>query len=350
MQLPPVAVTTVGSLPRPAWLAVHPDPARPNEIRFALEGPALPEALDDASVLAIQEQEAAGLDLISDGEQRRLNFIDHMLAGMEGFDLAHLKGREIRRRAGRVRLVPTVMGKVGRHGPILVDDLRFLQARTNRPVKMTVPGPMTVVDTTVDEAYGDEAALAMDYAVALNAELLDLQAAGADVLQIDEPAMTRHHEKVASYGAEALDRALEGITVPTIVHLCYGYPSADPRQHEYEYPDLLPMLMGTRIGGFSLEFARSGYDPALLKGCGDRLVMFGCVDPGNSPPEPLDLVLSRIRTALEFVEPERLLIAPDCGLVTISRDLARRKMELLVEAGRAVRDALGAQPVDGRQV
>src|SRR5438876_12064803 len=142
MDLPPVAVTTVGSLPRQSWLAVHPDPERPNEIRFALEGQALPEALDDATVLAVQQQEAIGLDLISDGEQRRLNFIDYVLASMEGFDLAHLKGREIRRRAGRVRLVPTVVAKVVRRGAILGDDLRFLRERTDRPVKMTVPGPM----------------------------------------------------------------------------------------------------------------------------------------------------------------------------------------------------------------
>src|SRR5204863_1849881 len=135
----------------------------------------------------------------------------------------------------------------------------FAKAHTSWPLKMAVPGPMTVVDSTYDAAYGDEAALAMDVAAAINAELLDLQAAGCDVVQIDEPAMTRYHEKVAAYGARALDRCLEGVTIPTIVHLCYGYPGLGGRQHEHQYPELLAMLLETRIGGFSVEFARSGY-------------------------------------------------------------------------------------------
>jgi 5-methyltetrahydropteroyltriglutamate--homocysteine methyltransferase len=136
-----------------------------------------------------------------------------------------------------------------------------------------------------------------------------------------------------------LDRCLDGVTIPTFVHLCYGYPGGDRGggQHEFTYPELLEMLMETRIGGFSLEFARSGYDPAILRGCGDRLVMYGCVDPGDSPPEQLPVVVARIREALRYVEPEQLLIAPDCGLMTISRDLARQKAELLVAAAREVR-------------
>ena len=165
-----------------------------------------------------------------------------------------------------------------------MDDLRFARAHTARPLKMAVPGPMTIVDTTYDEAYGDEEALALDVAAALNQELLDLQAAGCDVVQIDEPAMTRYHEKVAAYGARALDRCVAGVTIPTIVHLCYGYPGPDPRQHEYEYPELLELLMQTGIGGFSVEFARSGYDPAILAACEGRLVMFGCVDPRRFAP------------------------------------------------------------------
>jgi 5-methyltetrahydropteroyltriglutamate--homocysteine methyltransferase len=197
-----------------------------------------------------------------------------------------------------------------------------------------------VVDSTYDDHYGDEAALALDVAAALNAELRDLQAAGCDVVQIDEPAMTRYHEKVAAYGARALDRCLEGITIPTIVHLCYGYPGTGAQQHHFEYPELLAMLMETRIGGFSVEFARSGYDPALLRACGDRLVMYGCVDPGDSPPEPLDVVLGRVRAALDHVDPARLWLAPDCGLMQIPRPLARAKAALLVAAAAEVRRAL----------
>jgi 5-methyltetrahydropteroyltriglutamate--homocysteine methyltransferase len=278
---------------------------------------------------------------VTDGEQRRTSFINHILAGLEGFDLEHRHSKVIRRRPGNERMVPIVVGQVRRRGPIAVDDLRFTKAHTTQPVKIAVPGPLTVIDTSYDETYNDEAKLAMDLAVALNEELLDLQAAGADVLQIDEPAMTRYHDKTAAFAAEALDRCLEGVTVPTFVHLCYGYPgAAGPSQHSYEYPELLAMLMETRIGGFSLEFARSGYDPAILQGCGDRLIMYGCIDPGDTPPEPLDLVVSRIRAALEYVEPERLLIAPDCGLMMAGRDLARQKVDLLATAAAEVRRTL----------
>src|SRR5919206_4982883 len=221
MHLPPIAATTVGSFPRPSWLA---DVDRSDAV-FRLEGPALREAQDDATIVVLHEQEALGLDLLTDGEQRRPNFINHFLAGLEGFDLSNRVAKVIRRRTdGETRQVPRVVGQVRRTGPVVVDDLRAAKAHTTRPVKMAVPGPMTVVDTTADEVYGDEAALAMAVATALNAELRELQAAGCDVIQIDEPAMTRWHEKVAAYGQAALNRVLEGITVPTIIHLCYGYP------------------------------------------------------------------------------------------------------------------------------
>jgi 5-methyltetrahydropteroyltriglutamate--homocysteine methyltransferase len=196
------------------------------------------------------------------------------------------------------------------------------------------------VDSTFDETYGDEESLALDVASAINAELLDLQAAGCDVLQIDEPAMTRYHEKVGMYGARALDRCLEGIHVPTIVHLCYGYPGGAGNQHQYEYPELLEQLMKTRIGGFALEFARSNYDPSVLSLCRDRLVMFGCVDPGDSPLPPVASVVSQVRGALKYVEPAKLLLAPDCGLMTISRELACAKARLLVEAAKELRRSL----------
>lgn len=336
MNLPPIAVTTTGSFPRPGWLAE----TNRTAVAFRLEDEALREAQDDATALILREQEEMGFDLVTDGEQRRVSFITHVIGGMDGFDLKKTRLKAIRRRAIANREVPTVVGPVRRRGPIVVDDLRFAKARTKLPVKMAVPGPMTVIDSSYDEHYKDEEAMAMDLAAALNAELLALQAAGADMLQIDEPAMTRYHEKTAAYGARALDRCLEGVTVPTLVHLCYGYPGGEKQQHEYEYPELLDVLMTTRIAGFSVEFARSGYDPAVLKGCGDRLVMFGCVDPGDTPPEPLQVVVDRVRAALKYVDPARLLIAPDCGLMTIGRDLARRKAELLVAAAREVRTLL----------
>ena len=336
MNLPPIATTTIGSFPRPRWLA---DQER-SEVTFRLEGEALGEAQDDATRLVIGAQERVGLDLLTDGEQRRPQFIYHVLSSMDGFDFVKRHAKAIRRRSDVERMVPRVVGPVRRRAPAVVDDLSFAKAQTLRPVKMAVPGPVTVVDSTYDEFYGDEAALAMDVAAALNQELRELQTAGCDVIQIDEPAMTRYHEKAAAYGVRALDRCLEGITIPTIVHLCYGYPGGGKRQHEYEYPELIALLMQTRIGGFSLEFARSGYDPALLKLCGDRLVVFGCVDPGDTPPEPVEKVVARARPALAYVKPSRLLLAPDCGLMTIGRELALAKAALLVQAAQELRRTL----------
>ena len=337
LALPPIATTTVGSFPRPSWLVAG---RERGAVTFKLKGQPLREAQDDATIITLYEQEQVGLDLLTDGEQRRTSFIGHVLASWGGIDLDNRLPKSIRRGRGNQLMVPRVVNKVERRSTAVVDDLNFSKAHTNRPVKMAVPGPMTVVDTTYDEAYGDEAALAMDVAAAINLELLDLQSAGCEVVQIDEPAMTRYHEKVASYGARALDRCLEGVTIPTIVHLCYGYPLNQSLQHEYEYPELLEILVDTRIGGFSVEFARSNYDPSVLRGCGDRLVMFGCVDPGDSPLEPVDVVVGRVRAALNYVDSKRLLLAPDCGLMTISRELARAKARLLVDVAEQVRDTL----------
>ena len=337
MELPPIATTTVGSFPRPGWLVK--DPVR-GEVTFRLDQSALREAQDDATTVVLREQEEAGIDLLTDGEQRRSQFINHILASWDGIDLENRHPKYIRRKTARESMVGRVVGRIQRRSQAVVEDMRFAKARTSRPIKMSVPGPVTVVDSTYDEAYGDESALAMDVAVALNAELLELQDAGCDVLQIDEPAMTRYHEKVAEYGASALDRCLEGVTIPTLVHLCYGYPQTGDSQYEFEYPELLSLLLETRIGGFSVEFARSNFDPAILRPCKDRLVMFGCVDPGDSPPEPLATVVDRIRGALSHIDPARTLIAPDCGLMTVSREFARSKTKLLVDAAQQVRAEL----------
>ena len=336
MQLPPIAATTIGSFPRPSWLAA----TERSRVNFRLEGDALKEAQDDATSLNMRTQEQIGLDLLTDGEQRRTGFINHILAAFDGVDLAHEAVKAIYRRRAQERPVPRVVGKIKRSKPAIVDDLRFAKMQTTKPIKMAVPGPMTVIDSTLDESYQDEAAMAMDVAVALNEELRDLQEAGCDVLQIDEPAMTRYHEKVFEYGARALDRCLEGIQIPCIVHLCYGYPGGFGQQHEYEYPELLQELMKTKIGGFGVEFARSNYDPAVLSICKGRLVMFGCVDPSDTPVPSLTSVVKRVREALKYIEPKDLLLAPDCGLMTISRELANAKARLLVDAAMELRRTL----------
>jgi 5-methyltetrahydropteroyltriglutamate--homocysteine methyltransferase len=335
--LPPVATTTVGSLPRPEWLAEH----QRSEVTFRLEGALLDEALDDATIIAVHEQERLGLDLLTDGEQRRTNFIFYVLDKLAGFDIVRRKPKNVfRARVDYNRVVPRVVGPVSWRAPAVTGDFRFAQAHASKPVKVSVPGPMTVVDSTVDEFYGDETALAMDVAAAMNRELLELQAAGCQILQIDEPAMTRYHEKVAAYGLRALNRCLEGIKVPTIIHLCYGYPGGQALQHEFQYPELLTRLMDSPVAGFSLEFARSGYSPDILKIVNGRLVMYGCVDPGETPPEPLEALTARVDAALKYVKPEHLLISPDCGLMTIPRELAWAKIQRLAEAAQETRKRL----------
>jgi len=336
MEIPLIAATTIGSFPRPTWLAE----TDRNRVSYRLEGATLKEAQDDATALSIHTQEQIGLDLLSDGEQRRIGFINHVLAAFEGIDLEHEAVKRIYRRREQPRPVPRIIGKIKRRAAAIIEDLRFAKAHTPKPIKMDVPGPMTVVDSTLNEYYNDEATMAMDVAAALNEELRDLQAAGCDVLEIDEPAMTRYHEKVFSYGAKALDRCLEGIHIPTVVHLCYGYPGGLSQQHEYEYPELLNELMKTRIGGFGVEFARSGYDPAVLSIAKGRIVMFGCVDPSDTPVPSVASVVERVRTALKYIEPNNLWLAPDCGLMTISRDLANAKAKLLVDVAAEVRKTL----------
>jgi 5-methyltetrahydropteroyltriglutamate--homocysteine methyltransferase len=337
MQLGPLMTTSIGSFPRPSWLA---ETVR-GRATFRFAGDALKEAADDATIVTLREQEALGLDILTDGEQRREGFIFHTTATWDGIDLVNKARKEsYRGRSNYPQIVPRIVGKIKRRAAAAVEDVRFAKAHTDRPIKLAVPGPMTLIDSTIDEFYRDDEALAMDCAAAINAELRDLQAAGCDMLQIDEPAMTRYHDKVLAYGARALDRCLDGITVPTFVHLCYGYPGGLSLQHHFTYPAVIDALMQTRIGGFGVEFARSDYDPAVLKPCRGRLIMFGCVDPGDTPPPALDVVKRRIGQALQYFEPRDILLAPDCGLMTISRALARAKVGVMVEAARALRREL----------
>lgn len=335
MTFAPLTTTSIGSFPRPNWLA-H---TERNRVTFRLEGEALREAQDDATIITLREQEEIGLDLLTDGEQRREGFIFHMARTWEGIDLVNQAQKEIYRRRRQPRTVPRITGKIVRRGPATVEDVRFAKAHTSRPLKMALAGPMTVIDSALNESYRDEAELAMDIAAAVNAELLDLQAAGCDMFQLDEPAMTRYHEKVFEYGARALDRCLEGVSVPTVVHLCYGYPGGAELQHHYTYPELLDRLLQTRIAGFTVEFARSDYDPAILKPCREKLIVFGCIDPGNTPAPSVEAVKRNVARALEHLEPRRVLLAPDCGLMTIPRALAREKLKVMVAAAKALRGA-----------
>jgi 5-methyltetrahydropteroyltriglutamate--homocysteine methyltransferase len=336
MPFGPLTTTSVGSFPRPTWLA-H---TKRNQLTFRLEGEALKEAMDDAMAVVIREQEQLGLDILTDGEVRRTTFVFHIAGQWDGVDTERLVTKKIYRNREANRLVPRIVGRIVRRAPAAVDDLRTAKSHTGRPIKMAVPGPMTVIDSSANEFYRDEEELAFDIAAAINAELRDLQDAGADVLQIDEPAMTRYHDKVRGYGAKALDRCLDGIRVPTIVHLCYGYPGGGALQHQYEYEGLLPLLMQTRIGGFTVEFGRSAFDPKVLRLCGDRIVMFGCIDPGDSPVPTVDAVERRVGEVLDVLDPGQVWLAPDCGLMTIGRTLASEKLAVMVEAAKRLRAKL----------
>jgi 5-methyltetrahydropteroyltriglutamate--homocysteine methyltransferase len=336
MRFGPLMATSVGSLPRPAWLAA----TERSRATFHLEGETLREAQDDAVLLALREQEDIGIDILTDGEQRRESFVYHAAATWDGVDMQNQREKETYRNRRSPRVVPRVTGKIKRRASACLEEVRFAKAHTRRPVKVAVAGPMTVIDSTLDEFYRDEPALAMDIAAAVNTELLELQAAGCDVLQLDEPAMTRYHDKVFAYGARALDRCLEGVRVPTFVHLCFGYPGGLALQHQFAYPELLDALLQTRIGGLTVEFARSDFDPVVLKVCRDRLVMFGCIDPGDTPPPTVDWVKNRVRQALRHLDPQRLLLAPDCGLMTISRRLAREKLRVMAEAAAQLRQEI----------
>lgn len=336
MKLKPLAPTSIGSFPRPLWLAE----TNRSRATFRLEGGALLEAQDDATVVCLREQEELGLELLTDGEQRRESFVYHVASTWHGVDMEDKGEKKLYRNRLNPHAVPRITGKIKRRGPAAVRDTKFARDHTSLPIKMAVAGPMTVIDSTLNVAYENEAELAMDIAEAINAELLDLEAAGCDMVQIDEPAMTRYHDKVFAYGAEALDRCLNGLTVPSIVHLCYGYPGGDMPQHEFTYPKILEQLMKTRIGGFTVEFGRSDYDPAVLKACGDRLILFGCVDPGNTPVPPVDEIKLRIAGLLKYVDPAQVMVGPDCGLMTISRELAKNKISALVSASAAVRAGL----------
>jgi 5-methyltetrahydropteroyltriglutamate--homocysteine methyltransferase len=339
LALQPLSTTSIGSFPRPLWLAT----TERGHAHFRLEGAALAEAKDDATLMSLREQEELGLDIVTDGEQRRERFIYHAMQSWDGVDFANTATKTaFRGRTNYPQVVPRIIGPLRRRAPACVADVLFAKAHTDRPVKLAVPGPLTIADSTADQFYNDEAALAMDAAVALNAELRDLQAAGCDMLQIDEPAMTRYHDKVTAFAARALDRCLDGITVPTIVHLCYGYPGGPDLQHHIAYPRLLDALMGTRIGGVSVEFGRSTFDPAVLAPCRDRLILYGCVDPGAAPAPSVAQVKRRVAELLDRVaiDPRRVLLTPDCGLMTIGRELARAKVRVMVEAAQDLRRGL----------
>lgn len=337
--------TLTGSLPKPSWLA---DPASQLFAPWVVSSDRLAEAQDDAVRLALADQEAAGLDIVTDGEQRRRHYIWGFVEGLTGIDTETL-GKRLARggRYASLTDVARVMGDVTRPRPVLVEALRFTKAQTRRLVKVTLPGPMTIVDSLLDEHYGeDEPTLAMRFAALLNAEARDLAAAGADIVQFDEPCFNIYVDKVRAWGIAALERCLDGVATTTAVHICYGY--GVPRVLAWKtqnrdwghYGITLPLLAPSRIDQVSVECAASGVDVSVLAALKGKDVMLGVIDVGTDEVEAPETVAARIRKALPYVEPERLYPCTDCGLVPRPRQVARGKMRALAQGAAVVRDEL----------
>jgi 5-methyltetrahydropteroyltriglutamate--homocysteine methyltransferase len=336
--------TIAGSLPKPAWLA---EPER-LWAPWRLPPATLAEGQRDAVLAVLKEQEAAGIDIVTDGEQSRQHFVHGFLARLDGIDFARRVTIGIR--ADRYKAeVPTVTGPLARRAPVHLDEVRWARAHTERRLKFTIPGPMTIVDTLADEHYRDRRRLALEFARIINEEARELVAAGLDVLQLDEPAFNVYMDDVAAWGIEALHRAIEGLTCTTAVHICYGYGikanidwkgtlGAEWRQYEQTFP----LLARSRIQQVSLECASSRVPLSLLGLLAGKDVLVGCIDVATEKVETPDEVAATIRRALEYVPATRLLPCTNCGMVPLPRAVARAKLHALGAGARLVRRELGA--------
>ncbi len=333
--------TLVGSFPQPDWLIDRgklagrfPPRVRVREL-WRVPEPYLEEAQNDATVLAIKAQEEVGLDIVTDGEIRRESYSNRFATALEGVDIDH-PGTALDR-SGHPNPVPRIVGRIRRKHPVEVDDLEFLKRHTRRTVKMTVPGPFTMLQQAQNDYYASEEAAAMDYAQAVNEEIHDLFAAGADVVQIDEPYMQARPEKARQYGLAALNRALEGVTGPTAVHICFGYAAIiHQRPSGYSF---LPELAGCRCTQVSIETAQSGLDCAVLEKLPGKQILVGALDLSDMQIESPQTVADRVRRALRYVKPENVILAPDCGMKYLPREVAVGKLQALVAGAKILRAA-----------
>ena len=335
--------TLVGSMPQPDWLIDRqklagrfPPRVRARELWRVAE-PYLAEAQDDATLLAIRAQEAAGIDIVTDGEIRRESYSNRFATALEGVDLDN-PGTALDR-SGHPNPVPRVVGPIRRKHAVCVDDLRFLRAHTDRAIKVTVPGPFTMAQQAQIDYYGGSRQLAaMDYAAAVNLEIRDLFAAGADVVQIDEPYMQARPDAAREFGLQALNRALEGIDGDTAVHICFGYAAIiHERPSGYSF---LGELAGCSCRQISVETAQSNLDCAVLSGLAGKKIMLGVLDLSDPEVESPSRVAERIRRALPYVPAADLIIAPDCGLKYLPREVAFGKLRAMVDGAQMVRAQL----------
>jgi 5-methyltetrahydropteroyltriglutamate--homocysteine methyltransferase len=337
-----LVTTVVGSYPQPDWLIDRerlgdrlPPRVRARELWRVPEA-FLDEAQDDATRLAVQDMERAGVDVITDGEMRRESYSNRFATALDGVDLDD-PGVALDR-TGHENPVPRVVGPIRRKCPVEVRDVEFLRSITNRRTKITVPGPFTMTHQAQNDYYADEPSLALAYAEAVNEELLDLKAAGADVVQIDEPYLQARPEPAREYAIEAINRALDGIEGETVLHTCFGYAHI-VHDRPTGYP-FLRELNDCRATHLSLEAAQPNLDPEVLRDLPDKLIILGVLDLGSSEVETADVVADRIRKALVIVGPERLVVAPDCGMKYLPRELAFRKLQAMVAGARLVGEDL----------
>ena len=334
----------VGSYAQPEWLIDReklskrlPPRVRAKEL-WRVSPEYLEQAQDDATLLAIRAQEQAGLDIITDGEMRRESYSNRFATALEGVDLE--RTGSAMDRSGHPCPVPRVAGKIRRKHPVEVRDLEFLRANTDRLVKITVPGPFTMAQQAQNDFYESDEAMAMDYAAAVNEEVKDLFAAGADIVQLDEPYMQARPEKAREYALKVLTRALDGVTGATAVHLCFGYAAiVHQRPSGYSF---LPELAGSPAKQISVETAQSSLDCSVFQKLPGKTIILGVLDLSTSQIETPDMVAARIRRALPFVPAERLVIAPDCGLKYLPREAAFGKMKAMVAGASIVRAELTA--------
>jgi 5-methyltetrahydropteroyltriglutamate--homocysteine methyltransferase len=338
-----LATTVVGSYPQPGWLidqrALGSDHVPRVRVReaWSIPEPHLQEAQDDATLVAIADMERAGIDIITDGEIRRESYSNRFATALDGFDDDH--PATIRTRGGKSRIVPRVVGPVRWRGPVEVDDVAFLRRHTERLTRVTLPGPFTMAQQASNEAYDDPDELIMDLAAAVNREAHALQAAGADVVQLDEPWVRNDPEGARRIAVPAINRALEGLSVVTAVHLCFGYAAlAGPKSvHRYEF---LGELDDTIADQISLEAAQPQLDLGQLGELGSKTIMLGVIDLGDPDVETPERVAHRIRAALAHVPADRLMPAPDCGMKYLPRARAFAKLQALSAGAALVRAEL----------
>ena len=339
MELPLFPTSIVGSYPQPEWLIDRtklagrfPPRVRAKEL-WKVEPDDLVQAQEDATVVAIKAQVDAGLDIITDGEMRRESYSNHFATALVGVDVDN-PGTALDR-SGHANPVPRIVGPIERPHPICVDDVRFLRAHTDRVVKMTVPGPFTMSQQAQNDYYSDEEAVAMAYADACNVEIRDLFAAGADIVQVDEPYMQARPEAARSYGLAALNRALDGIEGRTAVHICFGYAAIiHERPSGYSF---LPELAGCLCDEISIETAQSNLDPGVLADLTGKTIILGVIDLSSSDVEGVTTVVHRVRRALPYVDPTNVVLSTDCGMKYLTREGADGKMQALSAAAAHLR-------------